>query len=340
MQETVDPWVLTQTLTIHAASPRQRLVSLLISRAQLDSDDGAMALSEQLGYPAALQRHLERRDPDCANLIPRELIQRWVVLPLGRSRDGALVVVARDPTPILAAALEHAARVKITLAVTPGIHLEKLIRSIYGLATDPDTTAPEPSLTEELAGSIDIEPTPTPLPARTVSGMLYNDGTPELPKRRPQGTDRIDTALLEIENTITLAAAERLAFSYASRRWQASLLLDVQEGLAIGRRGQGPRLTSVDTIMLSLTTPSTLQVAYETATATGVAPGSAIQQRLCQLLGDATIPAAAPIVVGGEVRGLLVVGDPRRGDARESVADLARLADSIGAAHERFPRGR
>src|SRR5678815_6071838 len=68
MRESVDPWVLSQTLR-NPGPNRQRVVSLLISRAQLDPDDGALALSEQTGYPAALVRHLEKRDPGCANLI-------------------------------------------------------------------------------------------------------------------------------------------------------------------------------------------------------------------------------------------------------------------------------
>src|SRR5690606_7725445 len=117
LQEKIDPWLLSHTLK-EQASTQQRLVSLLVSRAQLDPDDGALVLSEQLGYPGAMQRHLERRDPSVLELLPPQLGARWVVLPLGRARTGAVVVVARDPTPILAAALEHAMKTSVVLSVT------------------------------------------------------------------------------------------------------------------------------------------------------------------------------------------------------------------------------
>src|SRR5690349_19513549 len=104
-----------------------RLVSLLVSRALLDPDDGALILSEQLGYAAALQRHLERRERDVLELLPAQLGSRWVCLPLARARTGSVVVVTRDPTPILAAALGHAMKCEVVLAVTPAVQLERMV---------------------------------------------------------------------------------------------------------------------------------------------------------------------------------------------------------------------
>jgi hypothetical protein len=343
MQEVVDAWVLTQTLKDHAApaGSRQRLVSLLISRAQLDADDGALALSQQLGYPAALQRHLERRDPACERLIPVELVRRWVVLPLGRARDGRLVVVARDPTPILSAALEHASKQSILLAVTPGLHLERLIRSIYGA---PIETIPEAAPSIGDIGDVETASPPDPqreaVRGRTVSA-IFSDGTPELLPNNPYGTDRVDTTLGHIDNAVTIAAAERIAFAYASRRWEAALLLAITGDVAVGRRGNGSRIAmTVDTIELPLATPSILQVALESGQATAQTPASLVQQRIDHLLEDAQTPVAAPIVVAGHTTGAIVAGDPLYGSARESLADLARLADALSAAHERFARRR
>jgi hypothetical protein len=136
LQEKVDPWVLTNTLKEQPYT-RQRLISLLISRAHLDPDEGALMLSEQLGYPAAMQRHLERRDPTVLGLLPAQLGSTWVVLPLGYAKTGALIVVARDPTPILSAALEHIMRKSVLLAVTPAVQLERMIRGAYGGSETP-----------------------------------------------------------------------------------------------------------------------------------------------------------------------------------------------------------
>src|SRR5690606_29625523 len=131
LKEKIEPWLLAHTLKEQAASGgAMRLISMLVSRAQLDPDDGALILSEQLGYPAALQRHLERRDPEVLGLLPPQLGSRWVVVPLARARTGAIVVVARDPTPILSAALEHAMRSSVVLAVTPSIQLERMVRAV------------------------------------------------------------------------------------------------------------------------------------------------------------------------------------------------------------------
>ncbi|HSN25760.1 MAG TPA: hypothetical protein VLT45_05725, partial [Kofleriaceae bacterium] len=85
IKERIDPWVLTNTLKEQAAT-RQRLVSILVKRALLDHDEGAILLSEQLGYPAAMERHLERRDDRLLSAVPPELGGRWVVLPMARAK--------------------------------------------------------------------------------------------------------------------------------------------------------------------------------------------------------------------------------------------------------------
>ena len=43
LQERIDPWVLTNTLK-EQATTRQRLVSILVARALLEHDEGAMVL--------------------------------------------------------------------------------------------------------------------------------------------------------------------------------------------------------------------------------------------------------------------------------------------------------
>src|SRR4051812_8320985 len=174
LQERIDPWVLTNTLKEQAAT-RQRLVSILVTRALLEHDEGALILSEQLGYPAAMERHLERRDRALISEIPPELGGRWVVLPMARAKTGALVVCARDPSPILQSALEHALKQNVILAVTPAFALEKLVRAAYGLAAPAQEHEPLPDLPPTVSdiGDFRIEDTPPPLRRpRTVSGMF------------------------------------------------------------------------------------------------------------------------------------------------------------------------
>lgn len=337
LKEKIDPIHLSHALREQAHS-RQRLISMLVNRALLDPDEGAMLLSEQLGYPAAMQRHLERRDAAVLDLLPAPLGSRWVVLPLGRARTGAIIVVARDPTPILSAALEHAMRETVVLAVTPSIQLERLVRAAYGGTGAPEEPLPEspPSLSD--IGDVRLEDE-TPLPirrARTVSFMFK--GLPELPIRAPQQIAPIDATLDEIDRAITAGAVERLVMAYAAKRWQAAWLARIEDGQAVGVRGHGERLDQPEAIMLPLAPPSMLTIARNLRRLTTDRPGTGTQIQLQRLLGDADAPAAAPVIVNDRVHAVLVVGDVIDSGAGDPVAELDRLADALGAAYVRFSR--
>ena len=341
MREWVDPWVLSEVL--RNPVDRRRVVSVLISRAQLDPDDGALALSEQLDYPAALTRHLERRDPAVVDLIPRELVRRWHVVPLGRARNGELVTVASDPTPMLAGALEHASGTQIALAVVPRIHIERLIRSVYGMepAMEDAQIPHSPS-----SRTVDIEQIKPVVDgararqeARTVSRAFDLGDIPELPLRRANAPDApLEVALDQIDRAITLVAVERIAMAYAATRWHAALLLDHADGYLVGSRGHGDRFGQPQSIMIPLSTPSIVQRAIDVRAATTEAPPSELQRRLNHLLGDARAPAAAPVVIGDRVHGALLVGDPSSPSMSSSLLEVGRLVDAMSAAHERFSR--
>jgi hypothetical protein len=344
LREVLDPWVLTQTIQQQPAS-RQRLVSLLISRALIDPDDGTLALSEQHDYPGAMQRHLERRDPALTDVIPAEIGRRWVVLPLGKSRRGGLVVVARDPTPILQASLEHVTKMPVELAVTAAIHLERLVRSVYGeLAPDP-AVEEAPQRISSSHAAIDVsqlrmdELTPPPPPPamptpRTVSRIFPEVALPT-GRSAPSITKELDGTLAQIDRAINRASAEQHAITFAARQWQSALLLQIADGAALGRRGHGARLGAIERIILPIDEPSLVQVAYETRGATIKAPGSEVQERLAALLGDPSGPAAAPVIAAGTVEAVLVVGEPSA-ELKNPLGKLAALADALGSAYERL----
>lgn len=332
LQERIDPWVLTNTLK-EQATTRQRLISLLIYRAQLDPDEGALLLSEQLGYPAAMQRHLERRDPRVLDLVPPQLGSAWVVLPLGYAKTGSLIVVARDPTPILSAALEHIVRASVMLAVTPSIQLERLVRSSYGGSGPPEEPLPHKPPTLSDIGSVRLEDA-TPLPirrARTVSYMF--EGNPDLPTRAPQPIDPLNVLLSDVDKAITATGAERLVLAYVAKRWKTYLLAKAELGVVVGVRGHGAGLENPEDIQLSLTDDSMLSIAVGSREATYSTPASETQARLNELLGSPATPAAAPIIVGTRVDSVLAVGDPID---NATLAELDRLVDALGSAYARL----
>ncbi len=339
LQEKIDPWKLSHALKEQAESATpQRLISMLVSRAHFDLDEGALLLSEQLGYPAALQRHLERRESAVLDLLPPQLGSRWVVLPLVRARTGAIVVVARDPSPILTAALEHAMKSTVVLAVTPSVQLERMVRSAYGVPGDPEAPLPDtiaPTLSD--IGEIRVEDE-TPLPvrrARTVSYMLK--GPPDL-LRTAAVHGPIENTLLEIDRAITAAAVERLVMAYIAKRWATGLLarIDHDRTHAIGLRGHGSSLGRPDAISVTLATPSMLSLAHDTRRVITDSPDSSAQQALREVLGAPS--AAAPVIASGVVVAVVVVGEVIDGTAQAVVAELDRLVDALGAAYDRFSR--
>ncbi|MBA2539976.1 MAG: hypothetical protein H0V17_10105 [Deltaproteobacteria bacterium] len=336
LRESIDSQQLMQAIRDQAARPGERLVSMLVKRTLLDPDEGALALSEQTGFPAALQRHLEGRQHDARSLVPAPIAQRWVVLPIGRAREGTLVICARDPTPILAAALKHALDTPVKLAVTPAFLLERLITAVYG-PTPVEVVEPapaEPSLAD--IGAIPVDRHEL-RPARTVSRMFRGKPDSSLNKV-PATLQALDATLQEIDHAFSLAAVERLVIAFAAQRWQAALLVKIADGIAMGHRGHGDRLGAVDAFMLPLSTPSLIQSAHDTARIVVESPLNEVQERLNSLLGDPSVPVAGPAISRNAVEAVLVVGDAYEGTVRDTVADLERLLDALGAAYDRFSR--
>jgi hypothetical protein len=337
LRESIDALVLSRTVR-ESQETGQRLVSTLIMRALIESDEGSLALSVQTGFPAALQRHLERRDVGAAELVPAALARGWVVVPIGRSHTGDLVVCARDPTPILAAALEHATRRKIKLAVAPAIHVEKLVRSVYGASGDENTPLPStpPSLADIGDTEVGEARPPRERRQRTVSAMIQLEDSG--PTRMPRTMTSLEIALQEIDQAFSIVAAERMVMSYAAQRWTSSLLVRIDHDMALGQRGHGDNIGAIEAITMPLTVPSLISVAVQTKHTATDAPNSPVQRHLRSLLGDASRPLAAPIESRGVVRAVLVVGDATEGIHRDSVVELDRLTDALAAAYDRFAR--
>src|SRR5215216_4074503 len=70
----------------------KRLCSLLIVRGLIGPDQAAKALAEQFGVAAALTKHLDNRDKTLAKLVPANIARHHGALPIGRLRDGELVI--------------------------------------------------------------------------------------------------------------------------------------------------------------------------------------------------------------------------------------------------------
>ena len=123
--------------------------------------------------------------------------------------------------------------------------------------------------------------------------------------------------------------------TFCAARWRASLLLEVEDTTAGGLAKHNVDVDPVDSILLSIESPSTMQVAVGTRAATTKRPLGPVQDRLTTLLG--TISGAAPIMVGGKPIAVLVVGAALPETPKDPTADLDKLADTLGAAFARHP---
>lgn len=152
----VDPLHLRAALAEQQATGT-RLCSLLIARGQLDPDHAARALAEQHGVAAALERHLRNRERPLAALLPAQVARARCALPIGRMRDGEVIICVRDPQPGLTAAYEQLTHKTIVIAVASAHLLEPLLASAYEAevtaqpAPQPLVPAYAPALTAELS---------------------------------------------------------------------------------------------------------------------------------------------------------------------------------------------
>jgi len=109
----------------------KRICSLLIVRGFLEPDQAARALSELHGVPAALSRHFENREKGLERILPNTVARQHCALPLGRMRDGELVICVRDPAPELQEKFERIVKAPVLITVAAAHTLEHLVEMAY-----------------------------------------------------------------------------------------------------------------------------------------------------------------------------------------------------------------
>ena len=110
----------------------KRLCSLLVVRGIIEPDQAACALAEQFDCAAALTKHLDNRDVSLAKLLPANIARQHYALPIGRMRDGEIVICVRDPRPEMQAAFERILQKPVLITVAAAHTLEPLIDMTYG----------------------------------------------------------------------------------------------------------------------------------------------------------------------------------------------------------------
>lgn len=109
----------------------KRLCALLVTRGLVDVDAAARALADLHAVSAALTKHFDNRDRNLERLLPAHLARTHGALPLGRLRDGELVVCVRDPKPHTQAALERIVHCSVLVTTACSHVLDPLLASAY-----------------------------------------------------------------------------------------------------------------------------------------------------------------------------------------------------------------
>ncbi|HVK86372.1 MAG TPA: hypothetical protein VM513_19765 [Kofleriaceae bacterium] len=161
----VDPRVLERAIAKHRDAGH-RLCSFLVANDALTADEAARALGEELGVPAALEKHLDHRDLALADLVPASFARQHQVLPIGRTGAGELIICARDPSPALSEQLAALTKERVVLAVALASRLADLIATAYAAAVPAEyevdlasgSIVPMPDLTDDITDELEEAP--------------------------------------------------------------------------------------------------------------------------------------------------------------------------------------
>lgn len=157
-----------------------RLGTHLVELGFIGTDQLSLALSRQMGVPAALERHFSRADPAVLATLKASLAVRYLAVPLAASRGGAKQVVAAMAAPLdmlTVDDLSFALGARVEPMVAGEIVIARNIKRLYGVDVNIKTRrslvmsaqTPTPGLVQ---AAVRV-PTPTPAPmyasARTAS---------------------------------------------------------------------------------------------------------------------------------------------------------------------------
>ena len=206
----------------------KRVCSLLIVRGIIEPDQAARALAEQFDCAAALTKHLDNRDTSLAKLLPANIARQHFALPIGRMRDGEIVICVRDPKPQMQAAFERILQKPVLITVAAAHTLEPLIDLTYAPVVTQDfgvrfarpssqpANVPQPPAPQAFAAGTVRQPSPDT--SDGVVGEEFDVDLDSVPNQVPDempaefslvdlddaGVDKSDFSMHELKTPTTL----------------------------------------------------------------------------------------------------------------------------------------
>ena len=239
-----------------------RLGTHLVKLGFIGTDQLSLALSRQMGVPAALERHFSHADPPIVALLKANLAVRYLAVPLAVSRNGVKQVVAVMAAPLDVLTvddLSFALGARVEPLVAAEIAIARSIKRLYGvevniktrrsLAMPAQTPTPgpvkgpfgpraptpapaAPVVSPRTSGAVVI---PSPSPSRPTAGMRHavapqpspppaRDLAPPPAPSQPRARPPAPGPVLSLENAI-----HRLAMAQ-HREELADVVMDFMRG--------------------------------------------------------------------------------------------------------------
>jgi len=280
-----------------------RLGTHLVELGFIGTDQLSLALSRQMGVPAALERHFSRADPAVVATLKANLAVRYLAVPLSAARDGSKQVAAALATPLDVPTLDDlsfALGARVEPMVAAEIVIARNIKRLYGaeavIKPRQSVARPAPSSTpgpaSEVVGRGRLGPrlvtppasgttpigtkaqTPTSAPFAQPSGMrrqAAHVSTPDdLAGTRSRSGARLGTLSLEDAlHRLTLAGSREqiaeIVIDFMGGYFGCAMIFLVRTGQARVWRGFAPNIQSaaIETIAFPLAMRSCFQIAHD-----------------------------------------------------------------------------
>lgn len=321
-------WVSRESIARALADQKRtklRLCSQLIANGALDLDKASQVLGDLHRCAAVMQRHLDGRDESLAPLITGDKARELGVIPIGRLSAGALIICARDPSPVLQGKLAWILDEEPVLAVAPASAIDALIDAVYEI--DIPIEVDEPPVPK---------PAPKPAPKKRALSVV-------VPVMAPSASrDVLDTTLAAFREIDDLEWLFDVATQYLAKAWSAYLLVALRDKRAVGVRGHGARVTpaAVRTYVVDIEDSALIATAQtERQILSDELPlDFGDEQELITTMLGTESPVVAPIIGNDAVSHVLLVGEPLVKEREDALVDLGLLAEALGEAVARISR--
>lgn len=328
-----------------------RLGTSLIQMDAVKLDDVGRALSNQHGVPMVEQELLQRVSDSVLDLVPTEMAQKHVVVPLHLDGQG-LHVAMSDPLRRIAGELSFTLKRSICRYVTPELRMMYLLEKHYGLERDPRflREKEDPRQQDERRTYIDptvdagAEDEQDALDDST--GLVFLDHYENLGGQRPGAEGSVVKALRQIDLvTAKLGEAHtgesiaKLLVEPVLDHTHSAVLFWVRGENAVGCWASGlPDMTQLPRLVVPLKISSLLQLAFTKGRLVrGNAARDPLHMKILQFLqlpepGEVCV---APVILNNKVVNLLCQHSrPGRPFPPDALNDLQKLSAQATLAYQ------